>query len=76
MIEAVTRLRPKMLKETPNAGMDDPEGAVPVAVSADGIWQKRGYTSGADLEKIVRGAKEGMGAVPRTILESHANLFG
>ena len=45
MIRAAQRIRKSILKKNPNADKTDIDGAIPVAVSIDGTWQKRGFTS-------------------------------
>ena len=45
MAEAATRLQQKILRENPGLNRDNIDGAVPVAVSADGTWHKGGYMS-------------------------------
>ena len=45
MNRAAERIRKCILKKSPNAGKRDVDGAIPVAVSIDGTWQKRGFTS-------------------------------
>lgn len=45
MNKAAERIRKCILKKSPNADKRDADGAIPVAVSIDGTWQKRGFTS-------------------------------
>ena len=45
MIDAANRLLNLMLRGDPKIADDDEDNAVPVAVSVDGSWQKRGYSS-------------------------------
>eukprot|EP00795_Rhopilema_esculentum_P003538 gene3538-2023_t len=45
MIDAGNRLLNLMLRGDPEITDDDEDNAVPVAVSVDGSWQKRGYFS-------------------------------
>ena len=45
MKEAASRIRKLVLDKNPHAGKIDPDGAIPVAVSIDGTWHKRGYSS-------------------------------
>ena len=44
MIDAANRLRKEILMKNPGIDKCDADGAVPVAVSVDGTWQKRGFT--------------------------------
>ena len=45
MKEAAKRIREKILNSKPDADQGDKDGAIPVAVSIDGTWHKRGYSS-------------------------------
>ena len=45
MNRAAERIQTSILKRNPNAGKRDMDGAIPVAVSMDCTWQKRGFTS-------------------------------
>ena len=45
MNRAAEGIRKCILKKSPNAGKRDFDGAIPVAVSIDCTWQKRGFTS-------------------------------
>ena len=45
MKDAAKRICDIILRKNPNAGKEDVDGAISVAVSVDGTWQKRGYSS-------------------------------
>ena len=45
MLNAVSRTRDAVLTESPELIDEDPQKAIPVAVSIDGTWQKRGFSS-------------------------------
>ncbi|XP_065065605.1 uncharacterized protein LOC135691614 [Rhopilema esculentum] len=45
MKDAANRLKKSVLEQNPNAYLDDMDDTVSVAVSVDGTWQKRGYSS-------------------------------
>ena len=45
MKDAASRVRNLVLRQNPNADKQDKDGAISVAVSLDGTWQKRGYSS-------------------------------
>ena len=45
MKEAADRVRKTVIQKNPNIEKEDKEGAVPVAVSVDGTWHKRGFSS-------------------------------
>ena len=45
MIDASNRLKAVMKSKNPELGVDDVDGPIPVSVSVDGTWQKRGYSS-------------------------------
>ena len=44
-IEAANILRKEIWKKNPGSDKCDADGAIPVAISVDGTWQKRGSTS-------------------------------
>ena len=45
MKDAAKRIRKRVLGQSPNADKQDEDGAISVAVSLDGTWQRRGYSS-------------------------------
>ena len=45
MKEAALRIRKLVLDKNQQACSSDPDGSIPVAVSIDGTWHKRGYSS-------------------------------
>ena len=45
MKEAASRIRELILHKNPEACDGDPDGAIPVAISVDGTWHKRGFSS-------------------------------
>ena len=45
MLAASKSIREKYLLEMPELAQQDPDFALPIAVSIDGTWQKRGYSS-------------------------------
>ena len=45
MLQASERIRNVIICENPQLEKEDPTSAVPVAVSVDGTWQKRGFSS-------------------------------
>ena len=45
MKEAASRIRELILHKYPEACDGDPDGAIPVAISIDGTWHKRGFSS-------------------------------
>ena len=53
MVEAANQVRQQTLKKNPGIDKCDVDGAVPVAVSVDGTWQKRGFTSKFGVTLIV-----------------------
>ena len=45
MLSAVSRVKTAALTKEPELIREDADGAVPVAISIDGTWQRRGYSS-------------------------------
>lgn len=45
MSQAAKRIRKLVLEKNPNADKQDKDGAIPVTISIDGTWHKRGYSS-------------------------------
>lgn len=45
MKQAATRIRESILKKNPIADKQDGDNALPVAISIDGTWHRRGYSS-------------------------------
>ncbi len=53
MNDAAKRIRKIVLEQNPNADKEDDHGAISVAVSLDGTWQKRGYSSKFGIVVVV-----------------------
>ena len=45
MLDASNRLKAAIKSKKPDLEASDVDGAIPVSISVDGTWQKRGYSS-------------------------------